>query len=263
MKVEKIIRKSHFYCEDRFVIKDNFYMVIDGATPLINDSKNFKGSSASYFVSQIKKDLIKNEDIFSSLSNTSKRMFEEFSNEDLMPSAAMSFIRIIDGRVVCSYLGDTEIFIRFKNGKSERIFDERLVDLDKIALDAYAQNRKKFNNFAETLESIRPILVKNRRLMNKQNGYSIYCPNKDGKIQFAERVFDLDSIEEIYLYTDGFSDAVETFGLFKSVDEMLTIDADIGSIVKQIVDEASRDKQCLKYPRFKTIDDITAIKISF
>jgi hypothetical protein len=39
MKIYAKTRKSHFWNEDRFVIGDNFLMVIDGASPLIKNKK--------------------------------------------------------------------------------------------------------------------------------------------------------------------------------------------------------------------------------
>ena len=51
MKIYAKTRKSHFWNEDRFVIGDNFLMVIDGASPLI---KNKKFNEARWLVSYLK-----------------------------------------------------------------------------------------------------------------------------------------------------------------------------------------------------------------
>lgn len=34
MNIEKQTRKAHYYNEDRYVIGQTYYMVMDGATPL-------------------------------------------------------------------------------------------------------------------------------------------------------------------------------------------------------------------------------------
>ena len=60
MKFEKASRKSHYYDEDRIVIGDNYFMVMDGATPLLKTG--IKPSEASWFVSFIKSHLAKNQE---------------------------------------------------------------------------------------------------------------------------------------------------------------------------------------------------------
>ena len=37
MKIDALTRKSHFWNEDRFILGNNYYLVIDGATPLIKN----------------------------------------------------------------------------------------------------------------------------------------------------------------------------------------------------------------------------------
>ena len=54
MKITSKTRKSHY--EDRYIISDDFLMVIDGATPLIK-SNNF--NEACWMVNYIKKNINK------------------------------------------------------------------------------------------------------------------------------------------------------------------------------------------------------------
>ena len=52
MNVIAKTRKSHSWNEDRYIIGDSFYIVIDGATPLI---KKEKMNLACWMVSYVKK----------------------------------------------------------------------------------------------------------------------------------------------------------------------------------------------------------------
>ena len=56
MHIEKYTRKSHFYNEDRFLIKKNIIMVMDGATSL--EKSNLRPTSGSYIVNKIKNEFI-------------------------------------------------------------------------------------------------------------------------------------------------------------------------------------------------------------
>ena len=57
MKINAFTRKSHRWNEDRFIYGDNYWIVIDGATPLI---KTKEVNLARLMVAYIKKNINKN-----------------------------------------------------------------------------------------------------------------------------------------------------------------------------------------------------------
>ena len=72
MKIEKATRKSHFYNEDRYIVGDNYCMVLDGATSLV--SSGIKPTEGSWFVSRIKGNLPKKcDDVIEKLEYISKK----------------------------------------------------------------------------------------------------------------------------------------------------------------------------------------------
>ena len=56
MKITAKTRKSHYWNEDRFVLGKDYFMVIDGATPLIK-SNNF--NEACWLVTYVKENINK------------------------------------------------------------------------------------------------------------------------------------------------------------------------------------------------------------
>ena len=275
MKVEKIIRKSHFYNEDRFVLGDNFYMVIDGATAL-QKTNLFKPTEASWFVSFVKQKLKgKKRGVYQKLSEISRQAFYKFNDilsknsfslDDLLycPSAGISFAEINNDKVDIYTIGDCEAVIKLKSGKIIRLIQPQLPELDKIALEKIIElkNEKRFK-MKDAIRECSDILLENRKLMNTPDGYSVYAPSLTGEFNFLKETFNLSEIEEIYLYTDGIAQAFDELKIYSNCEEMFSKSLDIKKEVDKIVKRANLDKECEKYPRFKVIDDITIIKMTF
>ncbi len=275
MKVEKIIRKSHYYNEDRFIIGDNFCMVIDGATPL-KKTNAFKPTEASWFVSFIKSRLKQNTDnVYKKLSEISKQAFLKFDNilsenkislDNLTyyPSAGLSFVEINGDKVDIYTIGDCEALVKLKNGSLIRLIQPQLPELDKNALEKIIElkNEKRFK-MKDAIKECSDILLENRKLMNAPNGYFVYTPSLTGEFNYLKETFNILDIEEIYLYTDGIAQAFDELKIYSNCEDMFSKSLDIKKEVDKIVERAFLDKECEKYPRFKIIDDITIIKITF
>lgn len=275
MKVEKVIRKSHFYNEDRFVVGDNFCMVIDGATAL-QKTNLFKPTEASWFVSFVKERLKgKTVGVYEKLCEISKQAFYKFNdtlsknkfnleNLSYYPSAGISFAEIKNDKVDIYTIGDCEAVIKLKSGKVIRLIQPQLPELDKTALEKIIdlKNKKRFK-MKDAIRECSDILLENRKLMNTPDGYSVYAPSLTGEFNFLKETFNLSEIEEIYLYTDGIAQAFDELKIYSNCEEMFSKSLDIRKEVEKIVKQANLDKECEKYPRFKVIDDITIIKITF
>lgn len=266
MKEKHILKQAkEYYGEDRIIIKDNFYMVIDGATPLYdyeNSNPKMLGYKyktwASWLVSELKKDINKNDNIKDTLINTSKRLFNEFisinpNEKKYFPSCNFSIVEIIDNKINVTTIGDCEIFIKFKNNSTKRIYQEELLKLDQMALDEMISiNGNRF----DIIETLR----KNRALMNEDNGYNTYTISNKPYFKYTEESYNLSDIKEIYLYTDGISQAFDEFNITNNPEELFN-KYDIDEIVNEISLKAKSDRKMKKYPRFKYIDDIAIIKL--
>lgn len=281
MTVEYANKKSHKYDEDRIVIGNNFYMVIDGATPLEPNERKLTPTEASWFVRFIKKELERKKwqssnefysykydsKVYSKLEKISVDIYKEYLkdgdiNPNSLPSAGIAWIEKSDEKVNCYYIGDCEILIKSKSGSIVRVYDERLVKLDNEALNIIIEKAKKENiSILQATKESKDVLIKNRRLMNKKNGYPIYTISNNPSFEFGFRSFNLDEIEEIYIYTDGISQAFDELKIYKTCEEMFSKSLDLKKEIDDIKAKAFKDPNCDNYPRFKKLDDISIIKL--
>lgn len=114
MNIEKQTRKAHYYNEDRYVIGQTYYMVMDGATPL--QKNGILPSEASWFVSFIKNQLKPTEqNVVEKLNFIAREAYCEFNrlthtvNPDYYPSAGLAWVEIKDRKIICHTIGDCEI----------------------------------------------------------------------------------------------------------------------------------------------------------
>ncbi len=266
MYIEKLTRKSHQYNEDRFLIQKDFIMVMDGATSLIKS--NLRPTSGSYLVNKVKNDLPKLKgDIETRLNIIAKDVYKtlELNNEmnsRILPSAGLSWVEFYQNEVVIHTIGDCEACVVTKDNKVIRIVISDLIELDNMAINELIEVSHKENiSIKEARSKINDTLIKNRLLMNKENGYSIFAPSSSPNFKYSTNIFNKKEIKEIYLYSDGFADAFTTYKLYTSPEELFTKSVNIKNIVKEIVEKSKEDKSYNKYPRFKLIDDITIVKI--
>lgn len=266
MKIYCKTRKSRRCNEDGFVKGRTFCIVLDGATPLKTGGQF---NEARWFVNYIKKNLSGYDgDIKSRLTSLCKDAYMNFPAEiredDYLPSAGACWAEWNEENINIGILGDCEVTAITKDGIILRYFDDRLRSLDNLAInEMIAAAREHDTTVLQAKTFINDILIRHRKLINKPSGYSALALSRNVRID--EKAFTLkrDRIKTLYLYSDGFSQAFENLQIYKTHTEMFSqidsIDDEIAKIVKASYD----DPDCNKYPRFKTIDDITAVRIDF
>ncbi len=266
MNVYAKTRKSHYWNEDRFIVGKNYAVVIDGATPL---KKSHSFNEARLMVDYLKKHFnqydgnvkyrLKKlcEDVYRQLAVTAY-------DEDHFPSASACWIEISGTVLSIGVLGDCEVTAISKNGLIRRFFDGRLDVLDKKALAEMVNIAKEKNihvNMARPY--IEEMLVKNRRLANKPNGYSALLPSPN--VEINEKKFEIEThnLKSVYLYSDGYSQAFTNLKIYSTHEEMFQKTADIDAEIQKIIQVSYSDESCDLYPRLKKIDDITVVQIDF
>lgn len=257
-------RKSHQWNEDRFIVGDSYYMVIDGASPLI---KNEKMNLTCWMVTYLKK-------YINRYTGPIKERLEKIAidayhdlNIDVkslayLPSAGISYLEEDENYYYASILGDCEITFRMNNGSIIRCYTDELTKLDSKAIDELIKIAKeKQIHIIDARPYIQDILIKHRELMNQEGGYNVFTIFPDSK--FSAKVFKVkkEDVKEIYIYSDGFSQAFEYLKIYSSHEEMFKNSLDLDEEISKIVKYSFLDPYCDKYPRFKKIDDITVIKI--
>ena len=264
MKINYKTRKSHTWNEDRYIIGTNFWIVIDGATPLI---KNGDMNLARYMVSYVKKNINRyGGRIRERLIKLSKDLFVELGIDSrdpaYLPTASISYVEEIDGKYYAGVLGDCEVTFITHDGEIIRCFAEDLSKLDHISKCELENEAKKHHiSIREARKHITDILIKNRRLINQDGGYQGYTVSPNLTFREVSCSVDKERVKEIYLYSDGFSASFQCFDIYPNHQEMFKNTLDIELETKRIVEVAFRDKDCNKYHRFKKIDDITVVQI--
>lgn len=268
MKIKKYTRKSHQFNEDRYLVHKDVIMVMDGATAL--EKSSLKPTSGSFLVNKIKKDLPKEKGtIIERLDSISKKLYKmlEKSNtvsEKILPSCGLSWVEFDNEYVIIHTIGDCEAFIAKKDGSTKRIIINDLIELDNKSISELIKISKEQKISVKNARSkIDNILIKHRLMMNKNDGYSIFTPSSNPNFEYSTHVFKKDEIKDIYLYSDGFADAFTTFKLYQSAEDLFSKNRNLAKVIEKIVKKANQDKEYNKYPRFKMIDDITIVKITF
>lgn len=266
MKVYCKTRKSHRWNEDRFINGRNYSIVLDGATPL---KKSEQLNEARWFVDYLKKNInIYDGDIKSRLLKLCEEAYNifpaELKEDDYLPSASACWAEWNGEEIKLGILGDCEITAITADGKILRYSDDRLRALDNLAVDEMVTAARERNTTVlQAREFITDTLIKHRKLVNKPNGYSALTLSPNAKI--CERAFSLKKceIKTLYLYSDGFSQAFENLGIYETHAHMFERLESIDAEIAKIVEASFNDPDCNMHPRFKIIDDITAIKIDF
>lgn len=268
MKLEKLIRKSHYYNEDRIVIGKNYFMVMDGATPL--KKNGIKPTEAAWFVTFIKNLLPQTcNNIIEKLNEISVKSLQQLKDwniaiqDQYLPSSGLAWVKLEGDMISANTIGDCEVTIRFNSGEIKRIYQTELIALDDIAVKEMVRIAKEKNiTMREARKCINDVLIKNRLLMNKENGYNVFTPSEKPQFKFTTAKFNVKDIKEIYIYTDGISQAFDELQIYKSHKNMFEKSFNIKEEINKIVKAAYLDKDFELYPRFKTIDDIAVIKIT-
>ena len=264
MKVYAKTRKTHYWNEDRFIIGKDYFMVIDGATPLIKVN-NF--NEACWMVNYIKKNINKLKgNIKERLLVLSKDGFNKLpvkmKDEEYLPSAGMAWVEYDEKYFYANVLGDCEVTFITKDGQIVRCHTTRLNELDGISISELVKNAKERNiHVSEARPYICDTLLKHRKMINKENGYNAFALSDSPVINEVTLKIEKENVKQIYLYTDGFAQSYDHIFVYKNHEEMFKNDLDLEEEIKKIVIKSFSDPYCDKYPRLKKIDDITAIKI--
>lgn len=267
-KIEKVTRKTHNYNEDRFVIGKNIFAVLDGASSLYNE-KTYQ-SDASLFVNYVKTELLKYKsgNLIDYINNISLNFLEKYtinySDPAKIPSCGMAICHLINDKIECYLIGDCEISYIDKNNMKHLLQLSELKSLDSKAIKSLIDIAKDKNiDLIEARKYVSDLLISNRRLMNKENGYPVFTVTEKPDFKFHKVVLNASDIKTIFLATDGFAQAYDTLNIFDDYKDLYDINTNIFEVKDKIVETWNDDKKCNKYPRFKKQDDLTAIKITF
>lgn len=184
-------------------------------------------------------------------------------NEDLFPSSTLVVVSVAGDLVDIVSLGDSPVFIGLKDGSLVTMSDSRIAELDQAAVDAMVdRSRGLAMTGARKRAAVNDILLANRQLKNKPDGYWILDPTGVALDHFNVMQFSVEDVDYVCAMSDGLERAFDLFGLAdpaaflakatrESFDELLV----------RLRAEERQDPDFDRYPRLKMHDDATCFML--
>lgn len=259
------------YNEDAAGITPFGAWVLDGATGLNNKNLVSEESDARWYTQWWNTFLHENISRSNSLSEIMlegvRKIKEEYRTlldgdepkKIDLPSSSIAIIKFRDDMIEYFLLGDCSLF--YNDGERKIIKDRSICKFDDIVYDEMMSipNLEKLS-FDEIKSRVMNTIISNRLKKNTKGGYWILDFSEEairnamhGYIQVGEKM-------NVMLASDGFTCASDRYGILKE-NELIYIAEKMGIeyIYNKIRDFEEDDYKANKMPRFKVMDDSSAI----
>lgn len=254
--------------EDSFLITSNLFGVFDGATGLVKYTDS-EGKTGGFLAAQIAKNTFeknRNKPLITSIIEISEQLNIKMRGANIDPfdtnaawTTSASIVHISDEYIEYIQLGDSPIIIIYKGGAVQSFATdhdvETMVLWKKLVDDGLTEIRH--HNIMEKQ------LLKIRSESNISHGVLNGSPDAmkfvlQGKIPKRD-------LETILIFSDGLNIPQENPTDPKDYQKIVRLfkTGGLGKIRNFVRQVENSDPLCLKYPRFKKHDDLTAIAISF
>lgn len=184
-------------------------------------------------------------------------------NEELFPSSTLVAVSVSGDSVDIVSLGDSPAFIGFKGGSLVTISDTRIAELDQAAVDAMVDlSRGRAMTGVQKRAAVNDILLANRQLKNKPDGYWILDSSGVALEHLNVRRFCIEDIDYVCAMSDGLERAFNLFGLADPA--VFLADATRESFDELLVRlraEENLDPDFDHYPRLKLHDDASCFML--
>lgn len=187
---------------------------------------------------------------------------------ETIPSAVCAIVRWTNETFESFVLGDCETVLVTSEDEVRQFTDPRptLARLERECIHGMHQlMTDRGVTQAEARELLRPKVAHDRRkLRNSEENWAL-CLDPDAANDGQYAQFDLNSIDQVFLCSDGFARLVTTFDTFKNWQHATDwiIKHGIEETIEQLRNIERSDANCTEYPRTKTHDDATSVSVSF
>lgn len=254
--------------EDVFYVSPSCVFVIDGATGLSNNQV-MSEDDAHWFATSLKEEIIKRMNMDSlmdilkesilSVQNQYKLDVSSMKSQD-MPSGCISLFREKDGQIEYLGLGDCVGVIEFNDGSCELLFDDRIEKMDGAVILKMIQLSKELNiPYLQTRPYVNPILLENRNLRNKEDGFYSLDLTIDGLEGSIYKSWKKEDVNRIACLTDGLYQLMDFNESWNETDLLNALENDLDAAFLSLYEDQEKDCECLKNPRLKKRDDTTGI----
>lgn len=242
--------------EDRIFSGSNFCGVIDSSTPIDKVPINGCHTQAEWFAEFIKnyleglrhiedfhKECIKGTN---KIKNSKEiNLIAETYN---LPVATIAAVVESDGLLKGYVLGDCAILFKLKNGEIKILTDKRISNFSKLTIEA---KKEAILNSQNAKTAVRNQMIKNRKMMNTENGFWTLATTGDYAKEFQTIALSTEDVERCLIYTDGLNQICEMNNIKER--DLLT-ESDISAIVRKLLKTTKQDINNTHH--VKAIDDI-------
>lgn len=178
-------------------------------------------------------------------------------NEELFPSSTLVVVSVSGELIDIVSLGDSPVFIGLKDGSLVTMSDARIAELDQVAVDAMVDcSRGRAMTGVQKRAAVNDILLANRQLKNRPEGYWILDPTGVALEHLNVRRFSVKDIDYVCAMSDGLERAFDLFGLADPAAFLATATREsFGKLIVRLRAEENLDPDFDHYPRLKLHDD--------
>ena len=264
-------------CEDAIGFGKNFIFALDGASCLTGINLVHSESDAHWFAQKVREGLCNElqsntdkttEDILREIIDPIKEEYligakeKGFDIPDDSPSAGIALFRIRANTLEFFGLGDCVGVVKLKEGTTKWLNNPSLSNLDSIVINKMSQLHKETGiDVIEARKLCTDLLIRHRALKNKPDGYYILDPFGEGIDHACKLTVNLDDVESVSVFSDGFSQLSEVFRVFENFGELhqAMSTRSLEDLCKELFMLQDKDSVCNNHPRFKLRDDTCAV----
>jgi serine/threonine protein phosphatase PrpC len=252
--------------EDTFFISNNLFAVFDGASPLIKPEVAVERRSGGQVAAEIAMQTFADNpeqplNRLAVMANQNIRQAQALEVFDAGKawSTTIAAVRIINDQLEYLSVGDSPIIAIYPNNTATQI--SKFYDWDVKSLELWKKLVSQGVNNPRQHPFMKDQVLAVRRKSNTQYGYCNGDPKMANFIDHGRLL--LENVKAIALLTDGFMLPKQNLEAPDDWDELAARFAasKLEGILGYIRALEKSDKNCQKYPRFKTHDDATAIVI--
>lgn len=261
--------------EDYVAVGSTYAVLLDGASGITGTRvlPHHSGSDAQWFSHFVGDRICGNLDASCGIVDSIRLAVDDSrdyigehgvtDNEDLHPSSTLVAVSVAGDLVDIVSLGDSPVFIGLKDGSLVTMSDARIAELDQAAVDAMVdRSRGRAMTGVQKRAAVNDILLANRQLKNKPEGYWILDPTGVALEHLNVMQFSVEDVDCVCAMSDGLERAFDLFGLAdpaaflakatrESFDELLV----------RLRAEERQDPDFDRYPRLKMHDDATCFML--
>jgi len=262
--------------EDIYGLTKKGAFVLDGASALTYKNYTPSGNDVNWMVNWWKKYLEDNLDdtgftikeIIKKGIDNFNREYGKFVNIESLKdfeklSAGIAVARKNQDYLETYVLGDVEITLETKNGDCTHITDDFIKNLDSEVISMISKNNGRNSEivFKGFTQEEMDILIRNRSMMNKPEGYYILSHEKEAVDKGVYKKVKIEEVERCLLATDGIT-PLSTRYTKKTLMENLR-NKGVKEVIKELrkIEESDIHKKTIG--RLKTHDDATLVYMDF